>query len=293
MVKKLVKPRAKVKGRGKVAAKKPAAKRAAKVSAPAKKPVKKSVKSDIRVKLFVAEYLKSNFNATKAAIACGFSAQSARVQGCEFLATPEVQAELARAVAARAQRLEIDADDLVRRIYDIGTADARELIALEYGCCRYCWGKSHRFQWTVRELREAIEEHQHDVKIAAGDVKVLAKIKAPDEAGGVGFNPNNDPNPKCPECFGKGEQRVVPKDTRDLSPAARLLYAGVKTTQHGLEIKMHDQMAALLNVGKHMGLFKTEVKHSGNLGVHKTVTDLLDEIDGAGTGLPAHASRSG
>jgi len=291
MASKSKKPVAKVKGRVKVAGKNPDVVRVAKVSKPKNRAPKKVLRGVEKAKLFVAEYLKANFNGTKAAIACGYSPMSARFTASELLATEEVQDLLQKAIEARAKRLDIDTDDVLRRLYSIATADPRELIALEYGCCRFCWGKDHRYQWTQRQLNDAIAEYARQVQEAGDDKGKAAQLQKPDERGGIGFNPNNDPHPQCPECFGNGEQRVVPKDTRDLSSGARLLYAGVKTTQHGLEIKMHDQTAALVNVGRHLGMFKQEVKHSGAIGVAKTVSDLLEDIDGAGTGLPAHASR--
>ncbi|MFM9859099.1 terminase small subunit [Pseudoxanthobacter sp. M-2] len=45
-------------------------------------------------------------------------------------------------------------------------------------------------------------------------------------------------------------------DTTKLSPDAAALYAGVKTTKDGIEIKMHDQMAALEKLGRHLGVFE-------------------------------------
>jgi phage terminase small subunit len=51
-------------------------------------------------------------------------------------------------------------------------------------------------------------------------------------------------------------------DTRQLSRRAARLYAGVKTTKEGIEVKIHDQQAALVNVGKHLGMFKDKSRSS-------------------------------
>lgn len=40
----------------------------------------------------------------------------------------------------------------------------------------------------------------------------------------------------------------------------RVLYAGVKQTQGGFEVKMHDQLAALQSVARHLGMFNDKVK---------------------------------
>lgn len=290
---KQAKPRSKVKARKPKAAKK-VVKKAAK---PAAKPVTRKVATgrpkgnarQARIKLFVQEYLRHNFNGTKAAIAVGYSPISARVMASELLATPEVQELLHVAIEERAERVKIDADDVLKRMYAVATADPRELIELHRCCCRFCYGVDHHYQWTPNELREAIAEYKKQVEVCCSDAAQLKLLREPDATGGTGFNPYTDPNPDCPECFGEGTERVVPKDTRDLSPSAILLYAGVKTTQNGLEIKMHDQTGMLVSVGKHLGMFEKTVNHKGNIGVHKSVTDLLEDIDGAGTGLPRHA----
>lgn len=82
-----------------------------------------------------------------------------------------------------------------------------------------------------------------------------------DPQGGTGYDPRKDPSMDCRECFGQGEEFVFPKDTRDLSPAAKLLYAGVKKTEKGFEIKMQSQQVALENVAKHLGMFTVKVEH--------------------------------
>jgi hypothetical protein len=111
-------------------------------------------------------------------------------------------------------------------------------------------------------LQLAIEEFERAQK--------LAKAKQEDyphafsEQGGTGYDPRKDPNPKCPECFGEGEEKAFPKDTRDLSPEARRLYAGVKVTKEGLEIKMHSQSEARKLIAQHLGMLGQNVKHSND-----------------------------
>lgn len=246
-----------------------------------------------REDVFVTEYLV-DLNGRQAAIRAGYSPQSARQTASELLATPRVQEKVQAAMDARAERTGITADAVLKRLNAIANADPAALIELHRGACRYCWGKDNRYQWTAGELREAIAEFKRDQLLLSEEK--AKQLTAPDAAGGTGYNPYADPNPSCPECFGRGIERVMPNDTRDVPPEARLLYAGVKTTQHGLEIKMHDQMAALRDVGRHLGMFKDKVELTGKDGgpvKHQDVGSLLDEIDGAGTGLPAHGAARG
>lgn len=212
-------------------------------------------KREARLDLFIAEYLV-DLNGRRAAIEAGYSPDSARCQASKLLALPDVQERVAQAMVERATRTSITSDRVLERLWGIATADPRELIELHRGCCRYCWGEGNRYQRTPRELDEARMEYQ------ALDDAERARTPDPDEQGGIGYNPKRDPNPACPECFGDGVERVMPKDTRDLSPTARLLYAGVKQTQHGLQILTHDQKGALVDIGKHLGLFREKFEVS-------------------------------
>lgn len=259
--------------------------------APAKKKAGKAVHALSRVDMFVAEYLV-DLNGRQAAIRAGYSAQSARQTASELLATPEVQEKVQGKMAERMERVGITADDVVKRLWSVATADPRELIELHRSCCRYCWGKGNKWQMTPRELEESKASH------AAANLELVAEGGKPrkfSEQGGTGYNPKNDPNPNCPECFGDGIERIIAKDTRDLSAAGRELYAGVKTTQHGLEIKMRGQTEALVHVGKHVGAFKERVELTGKDGgpVAHSMNDILAAIDGAGTGLPRPGGNGG
>ena len=238
-----------------------------------------------RVDLFVKEYLV-DLNGRQAAIRVGYSPQSARTQAADLLATPEVQAAVAKAMEERSERTGITQDKVLERWWAVATADARELTELHHVCCRYCWGFEHHYQWTPQGLRTALDDRQYQIN-ACSDEAAKKKVRAIDQKGGTGYDPRKDPNPECPECFGAGVEHVVAKDTRDLSPAARLLYAGVKTTQHGLEVKSHSQGDALVNVAKHIGMLAQRFKVGAT-------DDPDDDEDAVGFVLiPAKKKRTG
>lgn len=238
-------------------------------------------------KRFADEYL-IDYNAAAAYTRAGYKGTGASAinAACRLLANQGVQAYLAAKKRAIADRLEIRAEDVVQRLWTMANADPRELIELQRCCCRYCYGKGNRYQRTQREMDEARAEFAADPKNAGKEFN---------EAGGIGWNPKREPNPKCPECFGDGEERIVPKDMRTLSPAARTLLAGVKTTQNGLEIKMHDQQAALVAIGRHLGVFKERVEVTGKDGapVEHQIRSLVDQIAGADTGIGPASGRRG
>jgi len=221
---------------------------------------------------FVQQYL-IDLNGTASALRAGYSQKSAKKIAAELLADPKVRAAIDAAIAARAERTGIDADDVLRRLHNLATADTRELVEYRRTCCRYCWGLDNRFQRTAAELERA-----------RADFLALPVAKRRgrkfDEQGGAGYHAKRDPNTLCGECFGDGVGSVVIQDTRNLSPAAAQLYAGVKQTRDGLEVRMHSQHEALRDVGRHLGLFKDKVEHTGADGaplIPTKKTDLTDD----------------
>lgn len=77
-----------------------------------------------------------------------------------------------------------------------------------------------------------------------------------------------DPSPDCKQCHGDGRADVLVKDTRKLSPQARALYAGVKITKDGLEVKMHSKLDAMEKVFKHLGMYDADKPPAANVSVH-------------------------
>lgn len=204
---------------------------------------------------FVRQYLV-DLNATQAAIRAGYSPKTANEQGSRLLANVSVRSAIEAAKAERAKRTGITADEVLLGFAAIARADARELIEFRRGCCRYCWGEGFRYQRTAGEMDRDREVHAEMFK---------GKKNAPafDEKGGIGYHAKRDPNPECPECFGDGIGEAFIRDTRNVSPEAARLYAGVKQTKEGIEVKMHSIPDALLQMGRHLGLFREKVEHSG------------------------------
>ncbi|MBA3843508.1 MAG: hypothetical protein H0X39_13015, partial [Actinobacteria bacterium] len=162
----------------------------------------------------------------------------------------------------------------------IATADQRELIEYRRTACRYCHGRSYDYQRTRGELakdRRAWESQQ-----------TRASKDNFDEAGGDGFNATRDPHPECPECFGEGVERVYVHDTRRLSASALCLYAGVKVTKDGIEVKMHDQRATLVDIARHLGMFEERVPDTETDDARiQTLRAQMDAMDTATVGVAA------
>ena len=149
-----------------------------------------------------------------------------------------------------------DKETLLDRIWAVAMVDPNEIIQVRRTCCRYCWGIDHKQEYTPRELEEAKRLNESTNETRAK--KMLPPLWF--EHGGATWNPNRDPNPKCPECFGRGVEQVSLQDTTKMSPAALALYAGAKQTRDGVQILMHDQMVARTTMAKHMGLLVDRVQ---------------------------------
>lgn len=219
---------------------------------------KKSALND-KQKRFVQEYLV-DLNATQAAERAGYSKQTAYQIGFALLKKLEVQAAISAAMQKRAERTEITQDMVLQRWWQLANANANDLVQYRRVCCRFCHGAGHQYQWTESEFLSA------QTAYAKLPEEEKAKVSEPDIGGGFGFDPIKDPHAECPRCRGEGVGEPHVLDTRKLTGAASLLYAGVKVTREGIEVKMRDQDKALENVARHLGMFKDKVELSGEDG---------------------------
>lgn len=60
--------------------------------------------------------------------------------------------------------------------------------------------------------------------------------------------------------------QLVSSDDIDDDTAAAVAEIS-QNAQGGLKIKLHDKRAALVDLGKHLGMFKDQVEHSGNIAI--------------------------
>ena len=50
------------------------------------------------------------------------------------------------------------------------------------------------------------------------------------------------------------------KDTSKISKAAASLFAGIKETKDGMEVKLHDKSSAMDKMFRHMGLYNDKIE---------------------------------
>lgn len=183
--------------------------------------------------------------------------------------TYKVRTRVSELLAAAAKANEVSVADVLAKYLAVLRADPRKLIAHHRYACRYCHGDGHRCQYTPAEFDQAKTKHQ----AARAEDPSIGEF---DPKGGSGFGGAATPHPDCPECFGEGIGRVIVGDTRDFGPDELALYAGVKATKDGIEVKMADQLAALAQVARHVGFFRED----NRVEVVATSAEELDAVFG-------------
>lgn len=281
-----------------VTKKKPAAKKAAGKAVPAKKAqaprkTKQPVKAVPAPKVapaqtrdasnltglemhFCQEYLV-DLNGTQAYLRVkpGAKPASARVEASRLLAKPNIQDQIAKLIAERAQTTGITAAVALQEAWAIMTADPRELMEYRIGCCRHCWGFKFRYQRTDAQFEA--DKERHEATLAMADDKGKQRLGEFDPKGGLGFDLRRPPNPECPECGGEGEGREVFHDTRKVSKAAASLFAGIEVTRHGRRLLTHSKDAAMDKVFRHLGLYNDKIQLTMPTAVIKDMTGRKPE----------------
>ena len=168
----------------------------------------------------------------------------------KLLEEPEIKTRIKemRDSATRASMISIQ--QILEDWKDIAIADPNDLVAVTRTCCRFCWGVGHRYQWIN------VEEWVEACRIAEENNQTN-----PDCTGGFGFDAKLDPRPSCPayNCFGQGVENIQIADTRKLIGPARKLYKNARLTKDGrVEIIMHDQNEARMNLARAMGFMGKE-----------------------------------
>lgn len=150
---------------------------------------------------------------------------------------------------AAARAAVFDGSKVIAEWIAIATCDVNELMQYQRVNCRHCHGVNYEYQW--------VNEHEYARAVARA---IDFKAPIPTNSGGYGFKENLYAVPSCPDCSGEGVGRAFIHDSRHMTPEAKKLYAGFKQSRDGIEIKMRDQDAALLNLAKYFKLLAPEDK---------------------------------
>lgn len=224
---------------------------------------------------FVME-LAADGNASAAYRRAGYRSKSPDAHASRLAVKGSIRAATAHVRTLIAERAGYSAQEALQLTADILRADPRELVEYRRGCCRYCHGKRHFYQRTDGELESDRQKHAANVARRQRSDK---EYEDPgfNEQGGAGFDASLDPHPECPDCGGEGIGRVVVKDTRNLSREAAALYAGVRVTKDGVEVRMHDKMVAVDKMFRYHGLYEADNKLSATQAADPAVLAALGE----------------
>lgn len=209
---------------------------------------------------FIDEYL-IDLNASAAALRAGYTNYQS---GFQLLNTPDVQ-------KAISERRELVANErglngslfVLGKLWDVATADPRELAEVRRVPCRFCWGINGGYQFTKSEMDRLVRAYEYGsakqpftALWPTGPAERAAYVAgahkiAFDPQGGDGYTTQRDANPACAECGGIGITLHYVGDTRKLSDKGRQLYRGLKVGNNKIEVLMADQDAAMMALAKH------------------------------------------
>lgn len=205
-----------------------------------------------RERLFAVEYVK-DFDAKRAARAAGYSQKT---QPWQILKRERVQTAINEAVETRLMAKGLTGEDVLRIWTEIVLFDVNELVEFRRIPCECCYQQTDTPGMTLKRYSERKKEHD----------RIRAALLRQNPENDIGefpsartfafIDPNGYPDPDCPVCHGLGEPFVVMKDTRNLSPVARLMYEGVKQSKDGFEMLMFSKERALENLAKALGVFR-------------------------------------
>lgn len=156
---------------------------------------------------------------------------------------------------AAVKSITFDIKRLMETYVAIAMTDPNELISVKVGCCRYCHGINHEYQWREGEYLQEVAAWECAPVPRGGE-----RPPCPDPAGGFGYRHFDPPHPECPRCGGEGVSRVVPMDTTKLSPGARQLYRGVQQTKEGVKVLFADKDKTLDQIGRMLGAFDDKLR---------------------------------
>ncbi len=207
----------------------------------------------------------------------------------QLLNNEKVIAYIAEMTEDAAYMAQLNVGWVLRQYMQIATADVNELIESRRVCCRHCYGIDHKYQWKdeaewANELGRVMESNARIERRNARkrDEEPDPIQDLPTLDGGVGFWGTLAPVEDCPECYGNGNQEAFIHDTRKLKGPAKLLYAGIKQTANGFEVKTRDQDGALAWLAKYLGIDKKSLELSGPNGgpigvAHLKAEELTDD----------------
>jgi len=98
------------------------------------------------------------------------------------------------------------------------------------------------------------------------------------ELGTIGFSDLRD-------LLELSEDGVRLKSSGEISEDAARALAAIKETRNGLEVRLHDKKGALELLGRHLGMFREHIEHSGAIQISRAAEDLNVKLESIATRL--------
>lgn len=169
---------------------------------------------------FIDAYLSNGWNATRAAIAAGYSEKTARFIGSENLTKPNIQAEIKRRLEDKA----MGSEEVLARLAEQVRFDPSQYFVFK--------------QYPIRDEEGNPTEEYEEYFV------------------GVDFAKLRD----------DGLGHLI----KSVSP----------TRNHGWKVEWVDPQRAIEMIGKHLGLFRERVEHSGHVDIDIDVANVTQMSDG-------------
>lgn len=132
-----------------------------------------SSKLNPQQEMFCREYM-IDFNATQAAVRAEYSAKTANVKGSQLLALVSVQTRLSELMQERCQKLEINANYILSRLYEIDQLDILDILNDDLSFKELKeWPKAWRISLSAIDIAET--QSSNDISTS------VKKIKWPDK----------------------------------------------------------------------------------------------------------------
>lgn len=217
-------------------------------------------------KLFCQAYLDNNFNATKAAIAAGYSKTTAKEMGYENLTKPHLREEIDRL----AKEQTISADETVKLISDIAKFDIKDYLITR---------KVERSDRVKKPLIDIIQEVKDQISFEEEFVrrvpitdkeaqKSYDKMIASLNAKVVRLEIELERNPKAHRIV-HGETKLVDEVELDLVKLKKDKESGriksFKYGKYGIEVEFYSAADMAVNMARIYGKFKDNLNVEANV----------------------------
>lgn len=130
-----------------------------------------------RQRLFVVEYLR-DLNALKAAERAGYSTRTSKSAGEQLLRQPQVRAAVDAALAERAKRLQLSADDVLVELAIIGRSDVRWFVVDDNGRLALAEGAPDHAWRAVQSVKTTDRVNQDGTRTRTIEVRLWPKVQA-------------------------------------------------------------------------------------------------------------------